>query len=114
MRNILIRLFINAVALWLVDKMFDDIWFLDTNSLVITAIVFGVLNAIIKPILTILSLPITLLTLGLFTLVINAIILKLTDFWVDNFVVNGFGIAVLASICISIISIILNSLLKEK
>jgi putative membrane protein len=114
MRNILLRIFINSLALWMVDWLFDDIWFLNLNALVITAIVFGILNAIIKPVLIILTLPITLLTLGLFTLVINAIILKLADFWIDNFVVDGFGTALLASICISIISIILNSLLKEK
>jgi len=114
MRNILIRVFINSMALWMVDWMFDGIWFSNLNALVITAIVFGLLNAVIKPVLIILSLPITLLTLGLFTLVINAVILEFTDFWVDNFVVDGFSTALLASVCISIISIILNSMFKEK
>lgn len=113
MRNIILRIFINSLALWMVDWLFDGIWFLNLNALVITAIVFGLLNAVIKPILIILSLPITLLTLGLFTLVINAVILEITDYWVENFVVDGFGTAFLASICISIISIILNSILKE-
>ena len=114
MRNILIRIFINAAALWVVDKVFQDVVFHDTNALLITAVVFGLLNTFIKPILVIITLPINLLSLGLFTIVINALILELADYWVDTFVVNGFGTAILASLFISVISIILNSLLKDK
>ncbi len=114
MRNILLRIFINTASLWLVDKIFQDIWFQDTNALLITAIVFGLLNAFIKPILVVFTLPINLLSLGLFTIVINALILKLADYWVENFAVHGFGTAILASLFISVISIILNSILKDK
>lgn len=114
MQNIIIRFFINTAALWLVDKLFDRIWFQDTNALLITAIVFGLLNTFIRPVLIVFTLPINLLSLGLFTLIINAIILELADFWIDSFQIAGFGIAILASIVISIISIILHSILKEK
>ncbi len=114
MRNILLRIFINTAALWVVDNLFQDIWFHDTRALIITAIVFGLLNTFIKPILVIFTLPINLLSLGLFTIVINAAILKLADYWVTNFSVDGFGTALLASLFISVISIILNSILKDK
>jgi len=113
MRNIILRIFINTAALWVVDNLFEDIWFQDTGALVITAIVFGLLNTFIKPILVIFTLPINLLSLGLFTIVINALILKLADYWVDDFIVDGFGTAILASLFISVISIILNSILKD-
>ena len=114
MRNLIIKFFINAAALWVVDKLFSGIWFEDTNALIITAIVFGLLNAFIKPVLIIFTLPINLLSLGLFTLIINAIILELTDFLITDFYISCFGIAVLASIVISVISIVLNNMLKEK
>ncbi len=113
MRNILLRVFINMASLWFVDKIFQDVWFQDTNALIITAIVFGLLNAFIKPVLVIFTLPINLLSLGLFTVVINAVILKMADYWVDSFVVNGFGTAILASLFISVISIVLSSILKD-
>ena len=114
MRNLLIRFFINAAALWVVDQLFQDVQFTDNEALLITALVFGILNAIIKPVLIVLTLPVTILTLGLFTIIINAIILELTDYFIDSFWVEGFGTAILASLFISIISIILNNIFKEK
>lgn len=113
MRNILIRLFINTAAIWLIDKLFDDIWIHNSTALIITALVFGLLNTFIKPILIIFTLPINILTLGLFTIIINALILLLTDFFVDSFYVATFSSAILASIFISLISIILNKILIE-
>ena len=114
LRNLLIRWIINAAALWVVDLLFDDIWFQSSEALLIAAILFGLLNTVIKPILIFFTLPLNILTLGLFTLVINAIILKLTDYWMDSFTINGFGVAILAALIISIVSVVLHSLLKEK
>ncbi|APF16899.1 membrane protein of unknown function [Caldithrix abyssi DSM 13497] len=113
LRNMLIRLFINAAALWFTDVLFSGIHFESTGALVGAAIVFGILNTFIKPILLIFTLPLNLLTLGLFTLIINAIILELTDFFVDSFYVSGFGVAILAALVISIVSVILQSILGE-
>ncbi len=113
LRNMLIRLFINAAALWFTDLLFNGIYFESTGALVGAAIVFGLLNTFIKPILIIFTLPINLLTLGLFTLIINAIILELTDFFVDSFHLSGFGIAILAALVISIVSVILQSILED-
>jgi len=114
LRNMIIRWVINAAALWFVDVLFDGIWFDSIQSLLITAIVFGVLNTVIKPILVIFTLPINILTLGLFTLVINAFILRLTDYWVDSFHTSGFGVALIAAIFISIVSVVLQNIFREE
>ncbi|MBN1407331.1 MAG: phage holin family protein [Calditrichaceae bacterium] len=113
LRNWIIRILINAAALWVVDLIFDDVWINDSGSLILAAILFGILNTIIKPVLVVFTLPLNILTLGLFTLVINAIILELTDYWMDSITVDGFGVAILAALLISIVSVLLQSALKE-
>jgi putative membrane protein len=84
------------------------------EDLIIAAAVFGILNTFIKPVLIVLTLPINLLTLGLFTFVINAIMLGLTGSFLDGFVVDGFWPALGGAIIISIVSVVLNSLLHEE
>ncbi|MGD8288118.1 MAG: phage holin family protein, partial [Gemmatimonadota bacterium] len=74
---------------------------------------FGLLNALLKPILLFLSLPALLLTLGLFALVVNALMLLLTARLLDDFAVSGFWTAVLGSIVISLVTMILGALLKD-
>jgi putative membrane protein len=113
-RNWIIRIIINAAALWIVDLVFDDVWINSSGSLILAAILFGVLNTFIKPVLVLFTLPLNILTLGLFTLVINAIILKLTDYWMDSITVDGFGIAILAALVISIVSVSLQQVFNEK
>lgn len=114
LRNWIIRIIINATALWFVDLIFNDVWIEDSGSLVLAAVLFGILNTIIKPVLVFFTLPLNILTLGLFTLIINAIILELTDYWMDNITVDGFGVAILAALIISIVSVLLQQVLKEK
>ena len=114
LRNIIIRLLINAAALWFVDVLFEGIQFDNIQALVITSIVFGILNTFIKPILVVLTLPINILTLGFFTLIINAFILRLTDYWVDSFHTSGFGVALIAAVFISIISVLLQNIFREE
>jgi putative membrane protein len=114
LRNWIIKIIINATALWAVNLIFDDVWIKGSGSLILAAILFGILNTFIKPILVFFTLPLNILTLGLFTLVINAVILELTDYWMDSVTVNGFGVAILAALVISIISVILNHLLNEE
>ncbi len=114
LRNMLIRLFINASALWFADVFFSGIHFASTGALVGAAIIFGLLNTFLKPVLLFFTLPINLLTLGLFTIVINAIILELTDFFIDSFTISSFGIAMLAAIMISFVSIVLQWILHDE
>jgi putative membrane protein len=77
-------------------------------SAILVAVVLSFLNQIVKPILTILTIPITIFTLGFFLLVINAIIILLADKLVSDFKVNGFWYALLFSLILSVITSILN------
>lgn len=81
------------------------------GTAIIVALVLAVLNLIVKPILVLLTLPVTILTLGLFLLVINAIIILLADAFISGFGVDGFWIALLFSLLLSIFQSILFSLL---
>jgi putative membrane protein len=114
MRNFLIRLFVNAFALaaaaWLIDgiQMSGDF-----VNVLLVALVFGVLNALLKPLLLFFSLPLLILTLGLFALVVNAGMLMLTAGLLDDFDVSGFGAAFLGSLVISIVTMLLGGALKD-
>ena len=109
----LLRLLINAAALWVAIQLVDGIehrgsWW----SLLFVALVFGLLNASIKPLLKLLSLPIIILTLGLFLFVINALMLLLTG-WVSGlfnlgFYVDGFWDAFLGGLIVTVISLVLS------
>lgn len=113
-----IRLLINAAALWVASAIVPGIsyaggWF----NLLLVALVFGVLNAVIRPILALLSCPLLILTLGLFTLVLNAGMLLLTGA-VSNglglgFSVAGFWPAFLGGVVISIVSILLSAFVRD-
>ncbi|HVZ67029.1 MAG TPA: phage holin family protein [Patescibacteria group bacterium] len=106
--SLIISLLINAVVVFAAAYILPGI---DVNNFVtaiIVAIVLGLLNTFIKPILTLISLPITLITLGLFALVINAIIVMLVSFLVPGFHVQNFLWAIAFSIVVSIISSILS------
>jgi putative membrane protein len=120
---ILLRLVVNAVGLLVTAWIVPGIHLgaagphptkHDWITLLIVALIFGVLNAVIRPILIILSLPLELLTLGLFTFVINAFMLLLTS-WIAQgmglgFAVDGFLAALLGSLIISVISFVLSRL----
>jgi len=119
MTRLLLRLIINAAALWAAAEIIPGIYFrgdgdVSIISLIIVAFIFGVVNAVIKPILAIATCPVYLLTLGLFTFVVNALMLMLTS-WLagPRFEVNGFWPAFWGSIIISIISMLLSAFLKE-
>jgi putative membrane protein len=113
-KNFLIRLFVNALALTAAAAFIDGIrmsggfW-----DVLLVALVFGVLNAILKPILLIFSLPLLLVTLGLFALVVNAVMLLLTARILDTLEVSGFWAAVLGSLVISVVTMLLGGVLKD-
>jgi putative membrane protein len=117
--KLLIRLLINAIAIWLTSVLLPGFELVGgTVGLIIVAIIFGLVNAVIRPIVTLLTLPISCLTLGLFTLVINALMVMLTA-WLSGSLelgggfFEGFLIAFVAAIIISIISTILNWILAD-
>ena len=115
----LIRLVVNALALAFVTWLLSGISLTgDTTDrkvlvLIVVALIFGIVNAVVKPVFTLVTAPLVLLTLGLFLLVINALMLLLTS-WVAGLVglgwqVDGFGTALLGAIIVSVVSFILNA-----
>lgn len=126
MQNFALKTVINGVALWLAAIALPEIRLGEQApalmnrlvSILLVALIFGLLNAAIKPLLTLLGLPLIVLTLGLFTIVINAIMLQVTaavagalglDFYVDSF----FWAAIVGALIISFVSMLLNTLIKD-
>lgn len=115
--KIIVRVLINAVALWFATFV-PGIKYTGIGSLLGIALVFGIVNALIRPVLKLISFPIVVLTLGLFTLVINALMLMLSawfgrKFGLD-FYVNGFLAAFVGSIVVTIVSTALSFFVHEK
>lgn len=105
----IVRLMINMVAILIIAYLFPSLIWVDSFwAALVTAFLLGIVNAIIRPILVFFTLPITVLTLGLFLMVINGLMLWLVSALVRGFHVNGFWGAVLGSILISIVSWILS------
>ncbi len=112
--NFIAKILVSALAVFLVSKIAPGITIDSYLSSILVAIVLAFLNAIVKPILTILTIPITIFTLGFFLLVINAIIILLAGKMVSDFHVSGFWTALLFSLILSVITGILNNLFGVK
>ena len=113
MREFVLRWLIYFVTIFVVAQFFGLIRVDRPFTLLLSALVLGILNAWLKPFLVLITLPLSLVTLGLFVLVINTFLLQLTDLLIPGFEIDGFLRALAASICISIISSILNSLIAD-
>ncbi len=108
--NFVIGWILNGLALWLTAQLGAGIRFspMTLGSVAWAALIFGLLNALIRPVMLLLSLPVNLLTLGLFTFIINGLILMLLAALVPSFHVSSFWGAVLAGLVLSIISALLS------
>ena len=102
---------INTLSLWVADGLFDGIAFDTPKSLFIAGLVLGIVNVFVKPVLVILTLPLTIVTLGVFVLVINALMLLLVAWLVPGFTVSGFWAGFLVALFVSVFSFILNALI---
>lgn len=115
MRNFLIRIVVNALALsaaaWLVPgiRLSGGFW-----DVMLVALVFGLVNALLKPIVFLLSLPFVILTLGLFAFVVNGAMLLVTAGLTERLAVSGLGAAMLGSIVISLVTMLLGGALKDE
>lgn len=127
MKNFLIRVGINGIALWVAALSVNGIhlgresgdWTRQVMTVVLVALIFGIVNAVLKPIATVLAFPAIILTLGLFTFVVNAFLLQITEWvagWVDlPFTIDHFWWdAVLAALVITLVSWALNVVLPEE
>lgn len=101
---------VNTLLLWAAAELFSSVHYTSLGTLLIAGLLFGIAHAVIKPVLVILTLPVTVLTLGLFLLVINALILLLVAFVVPGFSVAGFWPAVGVALFISVLGLVLNML----
>ena len=120
----LLRVLINGVAIWLATVVLSGLEIVGADStgekigiVALIALVFGVVNAVVKPIVQLLSIPLYILTLGLFTLVVNALMLLLTE-WVTEFTdwglrIDGFWWAVAGAFVISVVSFALSLAIPE-
>lgn len=106
--GILINLLVSGVAVFAAAYLLPGASVDGFGAALVTAIVLGITNAVLKPILKLLTLPITIMTLGLFSLVINALIVMLVAYLVPGFAVDGFLTALLFSLLLSLISTGLN------
>ena len=123
MKNFVVKTIANAgalaVAVWLLDKitLTGDSTGKKAGTLILVALIFGLVNFLVKPIVKVLTFPLFILTLGLITLVVNALMLLLTSWLADvldlSFHVEGFWTAVLGGLIISIVSWALNVLLPD-
>jgi putative membrane protein len=102
---------VTSLSLWVASYVFTGIHFADTSSLIISALLLGFANAIVRPLLVILTLPLTLVTFGFFLLVLNAMMLLLVSALVRGFTISGFWTAFFASIFIAVLSFVISALL---
>lgn len=110
----LVRLVVNGVAVLVATYLIPGLQVADATTGFIAGIVLGLVNAIVRPILIILTLPFTLLTLGLFIFVVNAICLALAAWLVPGFHVSGFLSAFFGALVITLVSWLLNGILFDK
>lgn len=114
MTGLLLRWLILSMAIMAAAYLFAGIHVSGFGSALFAALVLGILNALLRPILFILTLPINVLTLGLFTFVINALLLMMTSGIIGGLVVDSFGSALLGSLIISLVSWLLSSFINDQ
>ncbi|MDF1580230.1 MAG: phage holin family protein [Desulfuromonadales bacterium] len=114
MRGLLIRWIIQTLAIMAAAWLLGGIEIRGPVAAIFAAAVLGVLNALLRPLLLLFTLPLNILTLGLFTFVINAVLLLMTSGVSRGFVVHGFWSAVAGSLVISLVSWLLNAMINDQ
>src|SRR4051812_43112157 len=111
--NFIIRLLITAVIAYGLSTILTGVHIVDFKTAVIFAFVLAILNGLVKPLLILFTLPITIITLGLFLFVINALIILIADKFIDGIKIDGFFWALIFSLVLSAFSSATNAALKE-
>lgn len=114
MKLFLLRWISNTIALMLTAYLLPGVWFRKASACVWSALVLGLLNAFVRPILLFLTLPLNIATLGLFTIALNGAIFFSVGYIVPQLMISGYGWAVLGSIVFSIFSTLFSYLLHER
>lgn len=111
MKKICLSFVVNAISLYVVSLLMDSMYIGSFKSLITLAVIFCLLNVFVKPILKFFTLPIRLLTLGLFSLVINGVVIKIAFELISGVSLNGFIDAIVAAVLVSVSNCILNNIL---
>ncbi|MGB5323716.1 phage holin family protein [Lutimonas sp.] len=111
--NYILKILLTAVAVLVIAYLLPGVVVEDYGTAIWVAFIVGILFSILKPILVILTLPVTILTLGLFLFVINAALILLANHWIDGFSVSGFWTALLFSILLSFFESVLQKLIEK-
>lgn len=114
MRQLLIRWVINILAVFVATQLIPGVYATNGLSLAVVALVLGLVNALLRPLLILLTCPLVLLTLGLFVLVINALLFRLAAWLTPGFYVEGFWAAFWGALLVSLVSLVLNLLVGEE
>ncbi|WAC58813.1 phage holin family protein [Brevundimonas sp. SL130] len=104
MIRFIIQAVVTMVGLWLAAQVVPGVGFTSTGSLIAAAVILGLINAVVRPIMVVLTFPITVVTLGLFLLVVNAAMIGLTAVFLDGFAVQGLWAGVGAAIVTGVVS----------
>jgi putative membrane protein len=112
--KLILKILLTALAVIVIASFLPGVTINGYTSAIVVAIVLGLLRVTVKPLLVILTLPATILSLGLFLFVINAVVVLIADKLIDGFAVSGFWVALGFSLLLSLFQSILYSFLKEK
>ncbi|HEX2952599.1 MAG TPA: phage holin family protein [Bacillota bacterium] len=104
MRKLLLKWVLNIIAFYLATVLFPSVHAAEPGTIFVAGVVLGVINLLIRPVLLLLTIPINILTLGLFTLVINTLMVMLTDTLVDSLDIPSFGVAFLIALMVSVLN----------
>ena len=104
MLRFIVQFLVTCLALWLAAQVVPGVAFSDTMTLLLAAVLLGIANAIVRPILTVLTFPLTIITFGLFLLVVNAAVIGLVAALLGGFVVDGLGAGIGAAIVTGLVS----------
>jgi len=113
MRYLIVHWLLSALLLWLVSRIVPGVYVDGAAAALLAALVLGIANTLVRPVLVLITLPITVLTLGLFLIVINALMLLLTSAIVRGFSVHGFTAAVLAGLVLGVFNLFANLALRR-
>jgi putative membrane protein len=113
MSRLLVHLLVSALLLWLIGQFVPGIHLSSFGAALLAALVLGIVNALVRPILVLITLPITILTLGLFLIVINALMLLLTGALVPGLRIDGFGAALLGGLLLGLFNLVASWLMAR-
>jgi putative membrane protein len=112
--HLILRWLLNTIALFIVATVVPGFHYRSLVTLAIAALILGLLNAIVRPILFLLTLPLTIVTLGLFLIVLNAVMLELTAWLVSGFRIDSFGWACVGGLVLGLISLVTSRIGRER